>query len=305
MLDHRVLEKPAVLRIGGIAFDARASALPLDEGLDPAYAAFVAAAPQDGDEVIAVDLVRGDADPPEGARQLSSGEASWSAYSLEDGDQAIALAPASGPAWWARFDRAVTRVRVTCGPLLWNKGVFYSPMRYPLDQLLMMYRLAAEGAVIHCAVVAIGDRAVLCPGVSGAGKTTLTRQLTGCAGVRVLSDDRAIVRCGPTGYRAYGTPWPGEGGQAVNEGLPLAAIAFLEQGQRAMTRPISLPEAMKRIARVSSVPWYDRTAGPRVFDGLTALCSAVPTSVLTFAPDPSVAPFVVTLSGAVATLLPS
>lgn len=300
MLDGGLIASRSVLRIGGIAFDTRSSTLPFDVGLDSAYASFTASEPSRDDEVIAVDLVSGDPAPPGDARRIFDGGASWSAYALENGEQAIVLAPpATGPVWRAQFRPEMNRVRVTFGPALWNDGLFYNPVRYPLDQLLTMHRLAsAGGAVIHCALVAIGEHAVLFPGVSGAGKTTLSRQLVGRDGIRVLSDDRAIVRRTAGGYRAFGTPWPGEGGHAMNLGLPLAAIAFLEQGPRAALRAISLSESVKRIARVASVPWYDREAGPRVFDGLTAMCDAVPTSVLTFAPDPSVVDTVLALAAA-------
>src|SRR5436190_19219655 len=100
MFHGRVIEKRSVLRIGGIAFDVRASSLPFDQGLDPAYDGFTAASPEDGDEVIPIDLVPGDASPPPGARRVFDGGASWSAYVLADGDHAIVLSPPGvGPVW--------------------------------------------------------------------------------------------------------------------------------------------------------------------------------------------------------------
>lgn len=267
----------------------------------PAYAGFVAAEPEAGDDVVSVELVEGDAEPPPGARATFECE-SWSAYALAHGDRAIALAPAAaagGETWCARFDCAVTRVRVTCAPPLVHQGALPNLIRYPLDQLLLMHRLAGEGgAVIHCLVAAVGDRAVICPGVSGAGKTTLARQLAGCADIHVLSDDRAVVRRDADGYRAYGTPWPGEGGYATNRGLPLAAIGFLEQTPAAAIASVHLAEALKRMARVASVPWFDRELGPQVFDGLAALCTRVPAFTLAFAPDASAAEAVRALAGA-------
>ena len=137
----------------------------------------------------------------------------WSAYSLPDGDRAIVMArPAARdrPLLSARFDPGVTRVRVTVRPALAFEGRFYDPIRYPLDQLLMMHRLANEGgAIIHCALIDVGGSAVICPGVSGAGKTTLCRQLAASPDFRVLSDDRAVVRRSGDGYRAHGTPVAG------------------------------------------------------------------------------------------------
>jgi hypothetical protein len=152
----------------------------------------------------------------------------------------------------------------------------------------MMHRLANEGgSIIHCALIDRGGSAVICPGVSGAGKTTLCRQLAGHPEFRVLSDDRAVVRRSGDGYRAHGTPWPGEGGFAVNQGLPLAGIGFIQQRATAATERIPPREAIHRLVRVASVPWFDREAGPGVFDGLTDLCGRVPTWLLSVPSDPS------------------
>jgi hypothetical protein len=215
----------------------------------------------------------------------------WSAYALPDGDRVIVMArPAARdrPLLQARFDPGVTRVHVICSPALAVEGRFYDPIRYPLDQLLMMHRLANEGgSIIHCALIERGGSAVICPGVSGAGKTTLCRQLAGRPDFRVLSDDRAVVRRSGDGYRAYGTPWPGEGAFAVNQGLPLAGIGFIQQRAAAATERIPPRQAIHRLVRVASVPWFDREAGPAVFDGLADLCGRVPTWLLSVPPDPS------------------
>ena len=128
---------------------------------------------------------------------------------------------------------------------------------------------------------------MICPGVSGAGKTTLCRQLAGSPDFRVLSDDRAVVRRSGDGYRAHGTPWPGEGGFAVNQGLPLAGIGFIQQRATPATERIARSQAIHRLVRVASVPWFDREAGPGVFDGLADLCGRVPTWLLSVPPDAS------------------
>jgi len=281
----------SVVRIAGIAFLVRAPGLFLDLGDDASYFGFTGRTPAAGDEVVCVEVAAGDPALPPSAQRMFEAGGAWSAYRLPDGDRAIAITPPGvGILMSARFNPALTRVSVTCAPRLLAEGRLLDPMRYPLDQLLLMYRLAAEGgAVIHCAVVALGDSTVICPGVSGAGKTTLARQLEGHKGLSVLSDDRAVVRRAAGAYVAWGTPWPGEGGCAQNQGRPLAAIGFLEKGPAAGAKPLSPREALARMAPVASVPWYDREVGPRVFDGLAALCAGVPASTLTFAPDASAA----------------
>jgi hypothetical protein len=230
--------------------------------------------------VIPVGLDLGDAAPPSGASRTFDTGSAWSAYALADGDAAIVMAlPAARdtPLLQARFDREVTRVRVVCSTRLLEAGPLYNPLCYPLDQLLTMHRLAREGGtIVHCALLDVGGAGVLCPGVSGAGKTTLARQLVARPDLRVLSDDRAVVRRGAAGYRAYGTPWPGEGGFAINAAVPLVAIGFIEKRPAPETTPLSPNEAIHRLVRVASVPWYDRDAAGRAFDGLADLCGQVP-----------------------------
>lgn len=273
----------SLLRIGGITFDATSSR-PFHDAVDAAYAEFAVRDSVSGDAVIVVKLDQGDPTPPLDARLTFDTGSAWSAYAFPDGDRSIVMAlPAARdrPLLSARFDREVTRVQVTCSPELLVGGRLYNPIRYPLDQLLMMQRLASEGgAIIHCALIDVGGSAVICPGVSGAGKTTLTRQLTSDSEMCVLSDDRAVIRRTARGYWAHGTPWPGEGGFAVNRGLPLVGIGFIQHSETPATEPLSRSQALHRMVRVASVPLFDTDAGPGVFDGLAELCGQVPTWLL-------------------------
>jgi hypothetical protein len=282
----------SVLRIGGIAFEV-SSSRPFHDTDSPAYADFLNHEPERDELRIAVELEQGEARVPRDAGLTFDTGSAWLSYALADGSRAIALALAEArdqPLLTARFDPGVTRVRVTCSPEFLVDGRLTNPICYPLDQLLIMQRLAGEGgAIVHSALIAVAGGAVICPGVSGAGKTTLTRQLVHDPGLRVLSDDRAVIRRSGDGYMAYGTPWPGEGGFAVNQGLPLIGIGFIEQRARAMTERITRSEAIHRLVQVASVPFFDRDAGPRVFDALTDLCGRVPVWRLDVPADPGAA----------------
>ena len=289
----------SALRIAGIAFDVVSSDVGLDDGAEPAYLGFRGAVGR-GDDVVPVE-VRCEPVPVVG-RSLFDADQTWSALALDDGDKALAFRGRHETApLLARFDPLMTRIAISCSPDLCEDGRLHNPLSYPVDQLLLMWRLGLEGgAIVHGALVAVNGRGVLLPGVSGAGKTTISGQLAQASGFEVLSDDRAAVRRTSEGYMAWGTPWPGTGGHAVNRGVPLVAIAFLAQAPSPAIVPIALRDAIARIAPVASIPWYDREGGARTFEGVAELCRRVPLSVLQFAPDPSVVPLVGRLAAAAA-----
>jgi hypothetical protein len=152
-----------------------------------------------------------------------------------------------------------------------------NPVRYPLDQLLLMNYLASRGGVIaHAAGAVLQEKVVVLLGRSGAGKSTVSRLLVAAGlGEAILSDDRVIVRTerdgtgsagddGPARAEVWGTPWPGDAGIARNAGAPLGGLFFLVQaGETALTR-LDAGAAMRRLVPVVSAPWYDRERGGQV-----------------------------------------
>ncbi|MBI9082904.1 MAG: hypothetical protein JEZ11_04855 [Desulfobacterales bacterium] len=153
-----------------------------------------------------------------------------------------------------------------------------NPLRYPLDQVLLMHHLVLRGGLlVHGAGVRWDRAGYLFPGVSGAGKSTLSR-LLGAAGHQVLSDDRMMIRkMGPT-FKAFGTPWPGDAGMAVNGGGPLAGMFFLKRGDRDRIVSIDPGTALKRLMPVTSIPWYD----PLLFGPALEICDDLVSSVPAF-----------------------
>ncbi len=219
---------------------------------------------------------------------------SWAMY--QDGEVYwIARKPPiyETPLWVARFDRDITEVTVYCGKKLISerdgKKVVSNPVRYPLDQLLLMYTLAQnKGALVHAAGININGKGVIFPGQSGAGKSTLSRQFTYQKDPEkvVFSDDRMVVRKVEGTFKAYGTPWPGEGGIARNKSMPLSGIFFLHHGTDGGNRikKIKPQEALEKLLQVTSIPWYDREVMPKVLQFYDDLVSNVPCFELHFTP---------------------
>jgi hypothetical protein len=161
-----------------------------------------------------------------------------------------------------------------------------NPVSYPLDQILLMYILARrQGALIHAAGIDINGRCYIFPGKSGAGKSTITRQFAALGDTALLSDDRIVVRKIDGGFKAFGTPWPGEAGIALNKSEPLASIFFINHGSANRIKEITPQEALARLLPVTSIPWYDREVMDKILTFCEDLISSVPIYELDFRPS--------------------
>ena len=175
-------------------------------------------------------------------------------------------------------------------------GCIANPMQYPVDQLLLMNHLAKRaGMIVHSAGVVIDGHALVFPGVSTAGKSTLCRLFVDAGlGDALLSDDRIIVRVaahGPgrsTHLHAWGTPWAGDAQIADSAGAPLAALLFLVKSDVNEVVALSPGMAMRRLMPVVSCPWYDRERGSGVLDTCALLVENTPCYDLRFRPDAEV-----------------
>lgn len=96
-----------------------------------------------------------------------------------------------------------------------------------LRVLYSMLLARSDGVLLHSACVRIADSAIVAVGVSGAGKTTFCR--TGFPDV--LSDELVAIRETATGFRAFATPFWGEGVAGRNSrDVRVDAMYLLRQG---------------------------------------------------------------------------
>jgi hypothetical protein len=193
----------------------------------------------------------------------------------------------------ARWDPESGRGEICRNP---NPYAFDSVLRI-LHSLILAYR---GGFLVHAASAICGGvsgadvrfnpesethrRAYVFSGLSGAGKTTLTR--LGPANVTVLSDEISYVRPGRDGYAAFGTPFSGELARpGENCSAPVAALFFLEKGPSNRIDEIPGSEAVRRLMRNILFFAEDRKAVEKVFAAACDFVQRVPIRRLTFYPD--------------------
>lgn len=159
---------------------------------------------------------------------------------------------------------------------------------YSIDTVLRIVHtlvLAGEGGfLLHAASVVRGGKAFVFAGVSGAGKTTLSRLAPPDA--HVLTDEVSYVRRMAGGYHAYGTPFAGELARAgENLQAPLEAIYLLAQGRENKVEPVGASEAARAI--LANVLFFaeDETLVRSVFLAALEMAQRVPVRRLTFMPD--------------------
>ncbi len=159
---------------------------------------------------------------------------------------------------------------------------------YSLDSVLRIVHslILAErgGFLLHSASAICDGRAYLFSGVSGAGKTTMTRLAP--ADITLLTDEISYVRPGVNGYSAFGTPFSGELAKAgENCAAPIAALFFLEQGRENRIDELPSADAVRRLMRNILFFAEDKGLVDKLFATACDFVARVPIRRLTFYPD--------------------
>jgi hypothetical protein len=159
---------------------------------------------------------------------------------------------------------------------------------YSLDSVLRILHslILAErgGFLLHSASAICDGRAYLFSGVSGAGKTTMTRLAP--ADIALLTDEISYVRPNANGYAAFGTPFAGELARAgENRTAPVSALFFLEKGLENRVDELPLAEAVRRLMRNILFFAEDHSLVEKLFATACDFAATVPIRRLTFYPD--------------------
>jgi hypothetical protein len=160
---------------------------------------------------------------------------------------------------------------------------------YSIDCVLRIVHtllLARQGGLLlHSASAIRNGKAFLFAGVSGAGKTTISRLAPG--DVTLLTDEISYVRRHENrGYAAFGTPFTGELAKlGENVSAPVAALYLLTQGPANRIDPVPAGEAAR--ALLANVLFFaeDEELVQSAFHAAVEFASCVPIFRLTFLPD--------------------
>jgi hypothetical protein len=159
---------------------------------------------------------------------------------------------------------------------------------YSIDTVLRITHslmLSDEGGfLVHAASAVKNGRSYIFAGVSGAGKTTLTRCAP--ADVTVLSDEISYVRRNSAGYVAYGTPFAGELARSgENISAPVDTLFLLEKGPENRIESVDFNLAARALMRHILFFAREPEMVVRVFDSVLEFISKVNVRKLIFTRD--------------------
>lgn len=149
-----------------------------------------------------------------------------------------------------------------------------------------------RGMMLHASGISDGGQAIVFAGPSGAGKSTLARLWQGCEGVRLLNDDRTILRRSGGQWRAYPVAGMGEMRPLSSEGSNLGAIFLVSQANDNNAERKGISQAASSILPHISLAYYDSVAVNLGLQLLDDLLQEVPVYELGFLPDQTAVSFV-------------
>jgi hypothetical protein len=227
---------------------------------------------------------------------FDSGKGLWRLYRGGLGLQFVFTSTTLGalPYQMASFTEDFTEGEVSVRREVFADRLPLYPLQYPLDELVMVHLLArGRGVAIHgSGVVGADGRGTLFAGQSGAGKTTMARLWLSEPGVKVLSDERVVLRQEGDVVWMYGTPWHGDG-RISNQGrAPLDRICFLRHAPRNEMTAVAPTASIARLFSCSFPPFYDAVGLDDVLGSLERIAARCRSVELGFVPDAAAPVFV-------------
>ena len=169
--------------------------------------------------------------------------------------------------------------------------ILQSVSPYAIDSVLRIVHTLIQathgGFLLHGASTIRNGRAFLFSGVSGAGKTTISRLAP--ADAILLTDEISYIRRDECGYTGCGTPFAGELARpGENAMAPIEHLFFLAKGPQNRIDPIPPADALRMLLRNILFFADDADLIKMVFRSAMEFLGRIPVSRLTFYPDQGV-----------------
>lgn len=144
--------------------------------------------------------------------------------------------------------------------------------------------------LIHSSAIVYNGKAYLFAADSGVGKSTHTSLWRKAFGndVKMINDDKPVVRIIDGKAIVYGTPFDGGSGIANNLSAPLGAVVFIERGESNSIRNAQTPEIIKKLY-FSTAHFVSRDTADKMLNNFESLLSCTEFYILTCNMDISAA----------------
>jgi hypothetical protein len=242
--------------------------------------------------------------PASSGCQLFDSGSVWQLYERNHAFQFDFQTPILGKGSYKRLlvDDQFCRASLLISDECFENRAAAAPLEYPLDELLIMHRLTQERAIELHGVGVVGPDGAsnLFIGHSGAGKSTTARLWTSLHDVKILSDDRIIIR-EDTGREntgrenkdsedaseifMYGTPWHGEAHFALPDRAPLQRIFVLEHGRGNMLTRLTRSQVVAELFARAFVPFHRHEYVDSALSFLERVADTVPCYRYSFEPN--------------------
>lgn len=144
--------------------------------------------------------------------------------------------------------------------------------------------------LIHSSAIEYNGKAYLFAADSGVGKSTHTALWRKAFGneVKMINDDKPVVRVFDGKAVAYGTPFDGGSGIANNISAPLGAVVFIERGESNSIRKADTTEIIRKLY-FSTVHFVNRATAEKMLSNFEKLLACADFYILTCNMDISAA----------------
>lgn len=139
--------------------------------------------------------------------------------------------------------------------------------------------------ILHSSLISTPFGGVLFSGPSGIGKSTQADLWIQHQGARLINGDRSIFHKKENRWFAYGSPYAGSSRCFVNEGIPVAAIVVLKQGETCQLERLNDAEAFRYLYSETTVNVWNSGFVQRVCNLVENVVAQVPVYQFTCTPN--------------------